>query len=410
MPVLTRSALEESPLSDLHALASTLGIDGYRRLRKGELVEEIAERQGVAPEEDDAPKPAPRARRSRRAAASEEDEAAPAPRARRSRRAAASDDDDAAPAPRAGRSRRSQARDRDEEEQQPQPQQQEEEAELSVEGVVELLANGSGFIRVNAPEESDEDVYLSATQARRCDLISGDRVGGPVRRARRSERHPSLIRVETINGVPADEAVSGTRLEDLEVDFPAGQFKLGSDDPTLKAIGKLAPFGHGSRVVLAGAGRSGKTEAIKRIAAKLSAIEGLTLELVVAGVRPEELSEWRSAPYATVTDLSFAAGSDAQATAIESAVERGRRIAARGGDAVLLIDTLDGVSATVARRVLAAARNIRDGGSLTIVATARESLGGETTVIAFDRGMLAAGRIPAIDPSASGTIRVELLK
>src|SRR3981081_396117 len=89
------------------------------------------------------------------------------------------------------------------------------------EGVVELLGNGSAFLRVAPPDPSDEDVYISAAQVRRCELISGDRVTGPVRLPRRSERYPSLVRIDTINGNPADEVAEGTRYEDLPAAFPA---------------------------------------------------------------------------------------------------------------------------------------------------------------------------------------------
>src|SRR4029453_10677806 len=105
-----------------------------------------------------------------------------------------------------------------------------------IEGVVELLANGSGFVRLSPPDPTDEDVYISAAQVKRCELVSGDRVGGPVRAPRRSERFPSLIRVDTINGRPADEVAEGTRFEDLPASFPDQRFELGSDDPTVKAI------------------------------------------------------------------------------------------------------------------------------------------------------------------------------
>ncbi len=417
MPVLTRSALDASPLADLHALASTLGIDGFRRLRKAELADAILERQGG--DEGDAeeavadaparPARAPRRRRSAAARAEEADEPAAAP---------AEPEADAEPAPRAPRARRaSRARREAEEPRAPEPAAVEEEPTSAgsaedaniVEGIVELLANGSGFLRVAPPDPSDDDVYISAAQARRCELVAGDRVGGPVRRARRSERHPSLIRVATINGVAADEAVRGTRLEDLDADFPSAVLPLGDEDQTLAAIGFYAPIGRGSRVVLSGAPRSGKTEAIKRLAGALAAIEDLELEVLLVGIRPEELSEWKESAIATVSGLTFAAAAEAQASAVEQAVERGRRVAARGGDAVLLIDTLDGLHAPVARRVLAAARNVRDGGSLTVIGTAERPYGGETTVVAFDAGRVARGHLPAIDPIASGTLRAELL-
>jgi transcription termination factor Rho len=278
-----------------------------------------------------------------------------------------------------------------------------------VEGTVELLANGSGFVRVSPPEPSEDDVYVSAAQVRRCELVSGDTVSGPMRPPRRSERYPSLVRVETINGRPADEVAEGTRFEDLPVAYPTERFKLGSDDPTLKAVEFLTPFGHGSRVVVAGASRAGKTDALRRIAAALAGQEGLEVSVVLAGVRPEEIGEWQAGPVAVAGATSFAASPDAQATALERAVEQAQRLAVRGGNAVLLVDTLDGLPQGAARRTLAAARNLAESGSLTVIATAGTPLGGETTVISLDVELTSTGRFPALDLVASGTIRPELL-
>jgi transcription termination factor Rho len=144
---------------------------------------------------------------------------------------------------------------------------------------------------------------------------------------------------------------------------------------------------------------------VRRIGAALAGVEGLDVELLAVGVRPEELSEWKQVAHATSSGLSFAASVDAQEAVVEQAAERGRRIALRGGNAVLLIDTLDGLSAAALRRTTAAARNLRGAGSLTVIATARASLGGETTLIVLS----AAGEFPAIDEAASGTLRAELL-
>ena len=293
--------------------------------------------------------------------------------------------------PRSGRPRRRRGRSREPGDESAAPlasdrgrEEHEPATERVAEGVVELLVNGSGFLRVNANETSDDDVYISAAQARRCELVAGDRISGPVRAARRSERHPSLIRIDTINGVAAEQAVVGTRIDEIDVDFPTEAFALG-DDPALVA---LPPFGRGSRVLIVGPARSGRSVLVGRIAAALAATEGLDVELLAVGVRPEELSEWKEVAHATSSGLSFAASIDAQETAVEQAAERGRRIALRGGNAVLLIDTLDGLSAGAVRRTMAAARNLRGAGSLTVIATARASLGGETTLIA----LLAAGR------------------
>jgi len=396
--VLDPSALAESPLADLHLLANELGVDGFRRLRKADLIDAIVAKQ--AGEDYTAPDAAG-------AADADDDDDAPA-RGRRGRRGGRGrgrredDEGDAAPAKperaaRGGRGGRAERAEKPEAEDKP------------VEGVIELLGNGSAFVRLTEGETNDDDVYVSAAQVKRCELVSGDRVSGPMRPPRRSERFPSLVRVDTINGKPADEVSEGTRFEDLPVLFPAERLALGSEDPTVKAIEWLTPFGKGSRVTVVGPPRAGKSEALRRIAAALAEQGGVELTVVLAGVRPEEVPEWHSGPAVPSAAVSFAASSDAQGQAVEQAVEQARRVAARGADAVVIVDSLEYVAPAVARRALAAARNIADGGSLTVIATAPLPLGGETTVIGLDGTLTAMGRFPALDLAASGTMRPELL-
>jgi transcription termination factor Rho len=391
MTVLHRDALEASPLADLHAIASELGIDGFRRLRKAELIDRILRDS----DSDSSPDPDDNG-----STVIEEvvDEAAADEDARPKRRRGS----------RGGRGRGRDDADRDAgdaDEADDGPERRDE----TIEGVVELLGNGSGFVRVSPPEPSDGDVYISAAQVRRCELVSGDRVSGPVRKPRRSERYPSLVRVDTINGAPAEEVAEGTPYDELPCTFPAVRLELGSDDPTLKAIEWLTPIGRGSRVVITGGALAGKTETLRRLAAALAGVEGLELSLVLTGVRPEEAADWKAGPVAPASSLTLAAGSDAQGQALERAIETAQRIAARGGHAVVLVDTLDGVAAGVARRALAAARAIVDGGSLTVIATATSPLGGETTVIGLDATRTAARNFPALDLRASGILRPELL-
>ncbi len=384
MSVLDRSALEASPLADLHAIASELGLDSYRRLRKADLVDAILARQGgeeaPVPDADDGdvvdeaaaviaaePEPEPEDEDE------DEDEdgrAAAPPRRRRGGRGgrgrAAGRDEEDRPA---RRGRGAAGRDEDD---RPARDQAAAPAE-GVEGVLEVLPNGSGFIRVEPPEQSDGDVYISAAQIRRCELVSGDRVSGPARPPRRSERHPSLVRVETINGVPADEAAPG-RFDDLAATFPDERFELGKDDATLHLIDRAAPIGRGSRVTIVGPARSGKSETLRALAAALAALEGVETHLALAGVRPEEVAGWAAGPLEPAATTTLTDSPEAHAHAVERALEGARRAAARGGAAVLLVDTLEGLHAPAARKVLAAARNVPDGGSLTVIATAAKPL------------------------------------
>jgi transcription termination factor Rho len=457
--VLERTELEASPLADLHAIADQLGLDGFRRLRKADLIDTILGEQPSddAPKDDSADgdsesessgrsRPRRRGGRSRRSTSSrgdggaaddatqsdeaekadESDDAPEAPRAKRrgrtrAERASAKDseprdaddapDDDAkgsatkpargsdATAAKGSRGRGGKAAKGDDDT---------ESGELA-EGVVEVLGNGSAFLRIDPPEPSDGDVYISAAQVRRCELVSGDKVAGPVRTPRRSERYPSLVRIDTINGASADEVSVGTRFEDLPVDYPSERFALESKDATLQAIEWLAPFGRGSRVLIVGAARAGKTETLRGLRDALSASKDLEVSLVLAGARPEEISSWQQGESEPVAALSFAASPDTQGQAIERAIDAAKRVAARGGHAVVLIDGLDGVHPHAARKALAAARNLREGGSLTVVATATQPFGGESTVIALDVALTSTGTQPILDLAASGTLKPELL-
>ncbi|HXC46415.1 MAG TPA: Rho termination factor N-terminal domain-containing protein [Solirubrobacteraceae bacterium] len=419
MTVLDRSELQASPLADLHLIADQVGLEGFRRLRKADLIDAILGEQGAGDglqgeessdnKDGEAPKRRSRARRparSRRAASAgksgesedEQDELdeldekpdaeKPAPVGRASRAA--------------GGQRGQGARGR--------PQREKsEDGERVAEGVVEVAANGSAFLRVPGPEPSDGDVYISAAQVRRCELVSGDRVSGPVRLPRRSERHPSLVRIETINGEPADSVAEGTHYDELAVSFASERLAFDSEDPTLKAIEWLTPLGRGSRAVIVGGARSGKSETLRAILGALAGREGLELSLVLAGARPEEIGEWREGPVAPAVALSFAVSPEARVQAIEPVIETAKRVAARGGDAIVLIDCLDGLPPHSARKLLAAARKLTDGGSLTVIATSAEPLGGETTVIALDALRTSTGRLPALDLVSSGTLKPELL-
>jgi transcription termination factor Rho len=434
--VLDRSELEASPLADLHAIADQLGLDGFRRLRKAELIDRIlgeqpdGDAEGSQDEEleDAEEKPSTRSsgrsrrggrsRRSRGASDAEADAAVdvdadavgedeteeqkeePRERRPRSRRGGAG----------RGASRREPARkDAGGKDAESEDSEEREGGELA-EGVVEVLGNGSAFLRIDPPEPSDGDVYISAAQVRRCELVSGDRVAGPVRTPRRSERYPSLVRIDTINGDSADAVSAGVRFEDLPADYPGERFALEASDPTLQAIEWLTPFGRGSRVVIVGAARAGKSETLRALLYAISAREDVEASVVLADARPEEIGRWQQdEKHAPVAALSFAASADSQGQAVERAIDAAKRVAARGGNAIVLIDSLDGLHPHAARKALAAARNLREGGSLTVIATAAKPFGGESTVIALDVALTSTGRQPILDLAASGTLRPELL-
>jgi len=402
MPVLERAELEASPLADLHAIADQLGLEAFRRLRKADLIDAILgdapaaradsdrddddddlDEDGAEPERGTSTRPSRRARGRRSSTRSQTRSSTRSPAGGERARGGRGEGRATPPA-------------------------------SAAEGVVELLDNGSAFLRVDGPDPSDDDVYISAAQVRRCELVNGDRVSGPVRAPRRSERYPSLVRVEEINGEPADRVSEAARYDDLPVAYPSERITFAAKDATLEAIEWLTPLGRGSRAVLAGPARAGKTHTLRRMLEAVSAGDdgsetGQQVSLVLLGVRPEEVAWWQEGPVAPAVALTFAASADAQGQALERVLDEAKRVAARGADALVLIDGLDGVQAQAARRALAAARNLREAGSVTVIATASRPFGGESTVIALDAALASTGREPILDLLESGTLRPELL-
>src|SRR3954467_1736393 len=220
MAVLDRKELEESPLSDLHAIASELGIEGFRLLRRDKLIDAIAGDGGGSGEEE-----RPQRRRSRGGRTRQRKPAARKDADADAEADAESDDSEA---------------DGDSE--------AEADAEESGEpraGVLDILPNGSGFMRPQAFAHSGDHVYVSPAQIRRCELRPGDQIEGPVRPPRRNERHPSLVRIDKVNGGDAEGQEGRRRFADLTPVF-ASQ-KLQSPDG-LDSV----PFGRGSRVAVGG--------------------------------------------------------------------------------------------------------------------------------------------------------------
>ncbi len=394
MSVLDRSELEQSHLADLHAIASELGIEGYRRLGRDALIDAILAGGGEAEEPADEPeseeRPAKRGRGRRlRLRRDREDEESSAP----------TDSDDgeevvlpegddtesAAPEPKGEK--------KEAKEKEKGPARDDAQEEDLRTGVLDILPGGSGFMRADPFVHAPEDVYVSPAQIRRCELRSGDQISGPVRPPRRSERYPSLVRVETVNEQPADAISDRPSFDDLTPTF--------ATEP-LETVHGLA-FGKGSRVAIGGPPGAGATRLLREIT---EALEGdLDVLVVLAGVRPEEVTEWKRVEGLTIAGGGFDRPADELAQIADMAVERAKRIAERGADAVVIIDGLDALAPAAARRVFGAARKTEEAGSLTIVAATGS--GGELQRLATTRVVLTGEG--SLDAQASGTLRADRL-
>jgi transcription termination factor Rho len=378
--VLRRSELEESPLADLHAIASELGLEGYRSLRKPELIAAIVGEQG---EEEEVAEPA-------ESAAPDEPEPVDA------------EAEEPEPVEVAGPTDEPSVSDEDEDDDEDDDDEQRSApaGELTA-GVLDVLANGSGFLRVGAPGQGADDVYVSPAQIRRCELRAGDQVEGPVRPPRRSERHPSLVRVEQVNGAAAEPPEQRPHFSELTPVFPAERLPA---PPEL--VGQ--PYGKGSRVAIGGPPGAG-TSRLLREAAKLLG-EHAEVSVVLAGVRPEEVTEWtREAGGLDIVGGGFDLSPDVTAQIAELAVEKAKRSAERGKDTAIVIDSLEYLPAAARRRVFAAARKLDEGGSVTVVAGTGvdwEPQRQATTRVILDSPQDGATVVSA---SRSGTLRAELL-
>ena len=436
MSVLRREDLEDSPLADLHAIASELGLEGYRSKRKPDLVKAILDASGGAeeePSEAESESFAARELEARSGAgevapgegepseAESESFAARELDARAGAGEAAGADDssedtsegtsedtsegtsedtsegtssDTSEDTSEGTSEGTSAGTSDDEASAPVPAREEQLAS----GVLDILANGSGFIRVEATGQARDDVYVSPAQIRRCELRAGDEVGGPVRPPRRNERHPSLVHVSSVNGADADPPEERPWFGELTPVFPSSRLPA---PPELAD----APFGRGSRVAIAGPPGAGASTLLRSLAAELAKDSELAVQAVLVGVRPEELGEWRAIEGLEAVGDSFDRSPEAQAQAAELAIERAKRRVERGGHVVVLLDSLGPLSASARRRVFGAARATEQGGTLTVIAAAGdapETLRWASTRIVLEPG----GKLVSAE---SGTLRADAL-
>ena len=308
-------------------------------------------------------------------------------------------------------------------------------------GVLEVNPEGFGFMRSAKASfiPGPDDIYVSQSQIRRCELQTGDAVIGVVRPPKEGERYAALLRVESVNGEqPGDDAPP---FESLAVIYPDDRVEL-CGDPFLRAVDLVAPLGLGQRGIVAGPRKCGQAEVLRRLAEVLTCDEELHVTVLLLGERPEEIGEWRRSCRAEVIATPFDEAPARHIQVADIVVDRARRMVERGDDVVVLVDSftrllrfclaeaapsgraIGGVDAGALhrlRRYLGAARALDEGGSLTMVgsvwddrsATSHALLedlrDGANWELVLDREVAARGVRPPIDVRRSGTLGEERL-
>ena len=313
-------------------------------------------------------------------------------------------------------------------------------------GVLEIMNEGIGFLRANYRIGS-EDVYVSQAQLRRYELRSGDLVIGHVRPPRESERHHGLLKVESINGLTPDEARNRPRFENLTPIFPDKLLSLEHDPLNLatRMINLVAPIGRGQRAMIVSPPKAGKTTILKDIANAISITNPNVRQIMsLIGERPEEVTDMDRSVEAEVIASTFDEPVNSHVRMAEISLDRAKRLVENGLDVVILMDSLtrlaraynmvvnpsgrtlsggmDPSALYPPKRFFGAARNLEDGGSLTIIATALVDTGSRLDDVVYEEfkgtgnmEMILSRRLqerrvfPAIDIEKSSTRREDLL-
>ena len=318
-----------------------------------------------------------------------------------------------------------------------------------VEGVLEVLPDGYGFLRMNNYYSGPKDIYLSITQIRRFSLKTGDYVEGRARPHREGDKFDALMYIDRVNGLMPDENARRKTFEELVPIFPNERYTLetAGDGNSLSArlIDLIAPIGKGQRAMIVSQPKAGKTTLLKQIAAGISAnYPDSHLMVLLIDERPEEVTEMKRVIKGEVVYSTFDELPEHHTRIAEMVQERAMRLVEQGKDVVILLDSLTRLTRAYnlvipptgrtlsggmdpgalhkPKRFFGAARNIEGGGSLTVIATALVETGSRMDDIVYeefkgtgnmeihlDRKLAEKRVFPAIDIYKSGTRREELL-
>jgi transcription termination factor Rho len=320
---------------------------------------------------------------------------------------------------------------------------------VEVDGILDLRDEGYGFIRVKGFLPSRDDVYVSVKQTRQFSLRRGDLITGASRPASRNEKNPALLRIDSVNGVEPDQARARRRFEDLTPLFPDSRLQLSSrDEPynmTTRIVDLVAPIGKGQRGLIVSPPKAGKTTIMKHIATAIEKYNpDVHLIVLLVDERPEEVTDMRRSVTGDVVASTFDHPAEEHTAIAELVIERAKRLVEDGKDVVVILDGITrlarayNLAAPQGGRIMSggidtgalyppkkffgAARNVEEGGSLTILATALVETGSKMDEVIFeefkgtgnmelrlDRRMAERRVYPAIDVDGSSTRHEELL-
>ncbi|WP_262692404.1 transcription termination factor Rho [Kordiimonas aestuarii] len=328
----------------------------------------------------------------------------------------------------------------------------EDDIEITGGGVIEILSDGFGFLR--SPEANylpgPDDIYVSPSQIRRFALRTGDTVEGQIRGPKDGERYFALLKVSLINFDEPEKTKHKVHFDNLTPLYPDSKLKLDPDDPTVKdksprVIDLVAPIGKGQRALIVAPPRTGKTVLLQNIAKSISANHPECYVIVLLiDERPEEVTDMQRSVHGEVVSSTFDEPASRHVQVAEMVIEKAKRLVEHGKDVVILLDSITrlarayntvvpssgkvltgGVDANALqrpKRFFGAARNIEEGGSLSIIATAlietgsrmdevifEEFKGTGNSEIVLDRKVADKRVFPAIDILKSGTRKEELL-
>lgn len=318
------------------------------------------------------------------------------------------------------------------------------------EGVLEILPDGFGFLR--SPDYSylpgPDDIYVSPSQIRRFNLRTGDLVTGQIRPPKEGERYFALLKVEAINHEPPDENIDRQLFDNLTPYYPTTKIKLeyDKDDYSTRVMDLITPIGMGQRGMIVAAPRTGKTMLLQSIAKAVRKNHtDITLIILLIDERPEEVTDWkRQVAGAEIISSTFDEPPQRHCQVSEMVIERAKRLVEIKKNVVILLDSitrlaraynavipasgkvlsggLDSNALQKPKRFFGTARNIEDGGSFTVLATALVDTGSRMDDVIFeefkgtgnmelhlDRKLVNKRIFPSIDINASGTRKEELL-